>query len=76
MLIIDANIVLRLMLNDNDDMVNQAHTRLLTDTPFENPNLQRPRRGPVLGVQAGLFPPVRANIKKSGENCYLNVNIS
>jgi predicted nucleic-acid-binding protein len=32
MLVVDANVVLRLILNDNEEMVEEARTRLLSDT--------------------------------------------
>jgi predicted nucleic-acid-binding protein len=51
MLIVDANIVLRLILNDNEDMVNQARTRLLTDTFY----IKREVIAEVVYVLSGVY---------------------
>jgi len=61
MLIVDANIVLRLILNDNEDMVNQAHTRLLTDTFY----VKREVIAEVVYVLSGVYNTGREDVGKA-----------
>jgi predicted nucleic-acid-binding protein len=61
MLIVDANIILRLILNDNEDMVNQARTRLLTDTFY----IKREVIAEVVYVLSGVYNTGREDVRKA-----------
>jgi len=61
MLIVDANIVLRMILNDNEDMVNQTRTRLLTDTFY----IKREVIAEVVYVLSGVYNTGREDVGKA-----------
>ncbi|MCL2344138.1 MAG: PIN domain nuclease, partial [Firmicutes bacterium] len=61
MLIIDANVVLRLILNDNEKMVKEARTQLLSDTFF----LKREVIAEVVYVLSGVYKTKRDDVGKA-----------
>jgi predicted nucleic-acid-binding protein len=61
MLIIDANIVLRLILNDHEEMVGKVLAKLLTDTFF----IKREVLAEVVYVLTGVYKTDRMNVGKA-----------
>jgi len=61
MLIVDANIILRLILNDNEKMVNDARTQLLSNTFY----IKREVIAEIVYVLAGIYKTERLDVGKA-----------
>jgi len=61
MLIVDANVILRLVLNDNEEMVRKARTKLLADTFY----IKREVIAEIVYVLAGVYKTQRMDAAKA-----------
>ena len=61
MLTVDANVILRLILNDNDEMVEKARTQLLSDTFF----IKREVIAEVIYVLSGVYKTERKDVART-----------